>query len=191
MLVRSVLACAFLVFAGAGCGGGKSGSKAPDWPAPPNPMELTRKAGLTPERAEFLQYHVHAHLDVLFNGDPVVVPAGIGINTDDPAVQSDSNGVGLLQVCEQPCISPLHTHATDGILHTETKTPSPNTLGQFFVEWNVPLEADRVGEYSDPEFYVDGKAFEGDPRKIELSNGREIAIVIGSAPDAIPSEFPQ
>jgi DNA-binding transcriptional LysR family regulator len=31
------------------------------------------------ERAEFLQYHVHAHLDVIFNGDAVTVPAGIGM----------------------------------------------------------------------------------------------------------------
>ena len=103
-------------------------------------MELTRKAGLVPERAEFLQYHVHAHLDVFFNGDKVTVPAGIGIDTSNPAVISDDQGVGLTRECDDPCISPLHTHAEDGVLHTETKTPQPNTLGQFFIEWNVPPE---------------------------------------------------
>jgi hypothetical protein len=158
-------------------------------------LELTRKAGLTPERAEFFKYHVHAHLDVFFNGDPVVVPAGIGINTKDPAVIADPNGVGLTRECDRPCISPLHTHATDGILHTETKTPAPNTLGQFFVEWDVELGAHRVGEYSDTRtalaFYVDGQKFTGDPGEIELGDGKEIAIVIGSAPDSIPSVFPQ
>jgi hypothetical protein len=199
MFVRAAIACVLLAGAGAGCADSKKTSEAsgtpPVWPAPSNPMELTRKAGLTPERAEFLEYHVHAHLDVFFNGERVVVPAGIGINTKDPAVESDSTGVGLVHECDQPCISPLHTHATDGVLHTETKTPAPNNLGQFFIEWDVDLSSGRVGGYSDTKtalaFYVNGEAFEGDPRKIELSDGKEIAIVIGSAPDEIPSEFPQ
>ena len=103
----------------------------------PEPDGVDQKGGPEPERAEFLQYHVHAHLDVFFNGEQVAVPAGIGIDTTNPAVQADSEGVGLLRDCAKPCISPLHTHATDGVLHTETKTPAPNTLGQFFVEWDV------------------------------------------------------
>jgi hypothetical protein len=154
-------------------------------------MAMTLEAGLVPERAEFLQYHVHAHLDVFFNGERVTVPAGIGIDTTNPAVVSDEQGVGLKRECDKPCISPLHTHATDGVLHTETKTPQPNSLGQFFIEWDVVLEPGRVGDYSDVMFYVDGEAYDGDPREIELSDGKEIAIVIGSAPDEIPSEFPQ
>jgi hypothetical protein len=184
----------------AGCGGdGNGGSKlsAPDWPAPPNPMELTQKAGLVPERAEFLQYHVHAHLDVFVDGERVIVPAGIGIDTSNPAVISDAQGAGLMRdrECDTPCISPLHTHAVDGVLHTETKTPKPNTLGQFFDEWDVKLDSSCVGEFCDPEtsiaIYVDGEVHEGDPREIELSDGREIAVVIGEAPDEIPSEFRQ
>ena len=113
-------------------------------------MALTVKAGLVPERAEFLQYHVHAHLDVFFNGESVTVPAGIGIDTTNPAVISDDQGVGLKRECDKPCISPLHTHATDGVLHTETKTPQPNTLGQFFIEWDVRLDSSCVGEFCDP-----------------------------------------
>jgi hypothetical protein len=152
-------------------------------------MELARKAGLEAERAEFLQYHVHAHLDVFVDGQKVVVPAGIGIDTSNPAVVSDAQGVGLTGECDKPCISPLHTHAEDGVLHTETKTPQPNTLGQFFIEWDVVLEPGHVDEYSDMKVYVDGEEYDADPREIELSNGREIAIVIGSAPETIPSEF--
>lgn len=199
MAFRAAIAFTFLAVAVAGCADNTNNLAAraapPEWPAPPNPMELTRKAGLTPQPAEFLKYHVHAHLDVFFNGEPVVVPAGIGINPRDPAVETDSTGVGLAAVCKQPCISPLHTHQTDGVLHTETKTRAPNTLGQFFTEWDVELSRANVGEYRDRNtalaFYVDGKAFHGDPDKIELSDGREIAIVIGSAPDEIPSEFIQ
>jgi hypothetical protein len=200
----------FLVLALAGCGG-KSVSKqsspaprpatgAPPWPAPPNPMELTRKAGLVPERAEFLQYHVHAHLDVFVNGKPIRVPAGIGINVKDPGVLSEkladgTTAYGGIELCRRVCISSLHTHDDTGVLHTETKTVQPNRLGQFFTEWAVRLTPECVGGYCKPQapiaIYVDGKRFTGDPREIELSNLREIAIVIGTPPDSIPSEFPQ
>jgi hypothetical protein len=143
---------------------------------------------------------VHAHLDIFLDGVPVIVASGVGINIDDPEVKSGPDGrggmsYGGIEGCAQPCISPLHTHATDGVLHTETKTPAPNTLGQFFVEWNVALAPARIGEYHDTKteiaFYVDGEAFDGDPGTIELSDGREIAIVIGTAPDEIPSQFQQ
>jgi hypothetical protein len=200
MALRAGLACVLLVLVLAACGGGSgsggsSSGEPPDLPAPPNAMELARKAGLVPERAEFLEYHVHAHLDVFFDGDPVTVPAGIGIDTGNPAVVSDAQGVGLTRKCDRPCISPLHTHETDGVLHTETKTPAPNNLGQFFAEWDVRLSSSCVGDYCEPEtsiaIYIDGEEYDGDPRKIELSDGREIAVVIGSPPDAIPSVFPR
>ena len=89
MAIRASAICAFLLFLAAGCGGGsgdkssntgESGvcaqfgdaaapreTKAP-WDAPGDPMALTCAAGLVPEKAEFLQYHVHAHLDVFVDG---------------------------------------------------------------------------------------------------------------------------
>jgi len=161
-------------------------------------MQLTRKAGLVPERAEFLEYHVHAHLDVFVNGEPVRVPAGIGINIHDPGVHSakladGTTGYGSIDLCTRICISPLHTHDASGILHTETKTVQPNRLGQFFIEWAVRLTPDCVGGFCKPEapisIFVDGKRYTGDPREIELSNGKEIAIVIGTPPSSIPESF--
>ena len=218
MAYRATAICVLALIALAGCGGGsdqKSSSggdcsqygsipsarttKAP-WPAPENPMGLTCKAGLVPEKAEFLQYHVHAHLDVFVNGRPVLVPAGIGIDVDNPGVQVQKGpngvtGAGGIEGCDQPCISPLHTHDLSGVLHTETKTPSPNHLGQFFTEWAVRLTSDCVGGYCKPDvpikIYVDGKVETGDPTQIELSDLREIAIVIGTPPATIPMEFPQ
>src|SRR6266545_2369757 len=212
MSLRAAVACALFIVAAAGCGKGKSSSEdsapaaprpasgAAPWPAPPNPIELTRRAGLVPERAEFLQYHVHAHLDVFVNGKPIRVPAGIGINIKDPGVTSEkladgTTSYGGIELCRRVCISPLHTHDDTGVLHTETKTVQPNRLGQFFTEWAVRLTPECVGGFCKPEapiaIYVDGKRFTGDPREIELSNLREIAIVIGTPPDSIPSEFPQ
>ena len=153
-----------------------------------------------PERKETLTHHVHAHLDVFVNGKPVRVPAGIGINIKDPGVKSapladGTPSYGGIELCRKVCISPLHTHDDTGILHTETKTVQPNRLGQFFTEWAVRLTPECVGGFCKPEapiaIFVDGKRYTDDPREIELSDLREIAIVIGSTPDSIPSEFPQ
>src|SRR6266545_686444 len=176
-----------------GCGGdAKTAAEVPKWATPPNQMELARKAGLTPERAEGLEYHVHAHLDIFLNGKRIAVPGGIGIDITDPAVVGDDAlGFGLERECDEACISPLHTHQPDGVLHTETTTPQPNTLGQFFTEWNVHLDGVCVGDYCDDvTIYVNGHLYDGDPREIELSDGKEIAIVIGSAPDSMPSGVP-
>ena len=165
------------------------------WPAPADPLRLTLAAGLTPERKESLTFHVHAHLDVFLNGRRVVVPAGIGINIKDPAVQvftdtpDGSKAYGGIELCAKPCISPLHTHDNTGILHTESATPVPNRLGQFFTEWGVRLGRACVGGYCRPtniEFFVNGNRYGGDPRAILLTDRKEIAIVIGTPPKKIP-----
>ena len=215
--LRGAIAAA-LVFGAAGCGtapGGSPALAAPRagaaassraaarsdqatavvWPAPPNPMERAVQAGLEPQPKEFLTNHVHAHLDVFVNGTRVTVPAGIGINIDDPDVKRlpDPNGVigyGSIVLCNEPCISPLHTHDATGILHTESASAVPNTLGEFFTEWGVALDASCVATFCSPTtkiaIYVDGAPTTGDPRAIQLTDRREIAIVIGTPPAEIP-----
>jgi hypothetical protein len=206
------MAVAGLVLAVAGCGVGTAEPSAPAaspapaasspapaaavlWPAPPDPLERTVAAGLEPGPKEYLTNHVHAHLDVFVDGQPIAIPAGIGINIDDPDVRrfeeaDGAVGYGGIELCAQPCISPLHTHDADGIIHTESQDPEPNTLGQFFIEWGVALTDTCVGEYCSPKpiaFYVNGEPYTQDPRAIELTDHREIAIVIGTPPAQIPS----
>lgn len=204
-LVRTI-AVAALVLAIAGCAGQVgSGSVAPQspppeatelWPAPPDPMERAVEAGLEPARQEFPTNHVHAHLDVFLDGAPIVVPAGIGIDIENPDVRrfeepDGSVSYGGIERCAEPCISPLHTHYATGILHTESPTPEPNTLGEFFIEWGVTLSDACVGEYCSPDkpvaFYINGESYTGDPNAIELTDRKEIAIVIGTPPAQIPS----
>jgi hypothetical protein len=206
-----MLAGCALALALAGCGGSNKAEVVPakaaptpargavPWPAPKNPMALTQRAGLTPETHEFVLLHVHAHLDVFVNGEPVTVPAGIGIDIDNPAVkrfQANDGSVGyggISPPCAKPCISPLHTHFADGVLHTEAKEHEFNTLGEFFTEWDVRLDRTCVGGYCKPSapiaVYVDGKSITSDPRAITLDDQREIAIVIGSPPAEIPSSL--
>ena len=170
------------------------------WPLAPEQMVLARKAGLTSERTESLTFHVHAHLDVFVDGQPIVIPAGVGINIADPAVHTFHDPPGTTQYgginapCVKACISPLHTHATDGVLHTESKNHTPNTLGQFFTEWGVRLTPTCVGEFCAPAkaiaFYQAGVRVTTDPRELQLGDSLEIAIVIGTPPASIPSDFP-
>jgi hypothetical protein len=175
----------------------KPASGAPPWPAPSDPIARTIAAGLKPERKEFFAIHSHAHLDVFVNGEPVEVPAGIGIDVTDPGVMrfEEAGDViyGGIELCDEPCISPLHTHDTTGVLHTEAPENETNTLGEFFAEWSVRLDERCVGGFCEPEapiaVYVDGKRYEGDPAGIALEDGREIAIVIGSFPSEVPSTY--
>jgi hypothetical protein len=210
--MRRLVALFACVLALGACGGSstKSSSSEPTTvagssvyfaPLPPNPMALARAAGLVPETAERLQYHVHAHLDIFVDGVAKLIPGGIGININDPAVHTgtvdgEPGYGGINPPCANPCISPLHTHDVTGILHTESATAKDNRLGQFFTEWAVPLSKTCVGTYCSPgtpiKWYLNGKAYNGDPGTIDLANFTEIAVVIGSpAPSTIPSQFPQ
>jgi hypothetical protein len=147
---------------------------------------------LEPAVKEFLVNHVHAHLDVFVDGEAILVPAGIGINIEDPGVRTFDNpiGYGGIQGCDQPCISPLHTHDESGIIHTESLEPEPHTLGQFFTEWGVELSESCVGEHCAPTpvaVYIAGEPYEGEPRAIELTDRKVIVIVVGTPPAVIPS----
>jgi len=170
-------------------------SGAPPWPAPADPIARTKAAGLKPEPKEFFAVHSHAHLDVFVNGAPVEVPAGIGIDITDPGVQhfEDPVGYGGIELCDNPCISPLHTHDATGVLHTEAPANETNSLGEFFVEWDVRLDEACVGGFCEPEapiaVFVDGEPYDGDPADVALADQTEIAIVIGSFPSVVPSSY--
>jgi hypothetical protein len=146
------------------------------WSAPKTGVAaLIRRAGIEAFDAERLEFHIHAHLDVFVDGEPEPVAAEIGIDRVE--------GV----------IAPLHTHDETGIIHVENDKQATFTLGELFNEWDVRLGATCVGSYCTPakrvEFYVDGKPYSGDPREIQLTRHREIAVVIGAAPDEIPSTY--
>jgi hypothetical protein len=166
------------------------------WPASDRPMARARAADLEPARIEHLDFHVHSHLDVFVDGEPQLVPLGIGLRVSD-LVRRTIDGqkfVGFFGEgpCDRVCVSPLHTHDESGVIHTESKRSTPNTLKQFFTQWGVRLTDQCVGGYCSPEtpiaVYLDGEKFEGDIRKIELTDQLEIAIAIGTPPETIPSE---
>src|SRR4051812_13911025 len=170
-------------------------------PAPPadQVVKLADSAGLKTETAERLAHHVHSHLDVFVDGQPKLVPAGVGIVITDPAVHHAvidgfNQYGGISTPCDDPCISPLHTHDTTGVLHTESATNVNNTLGQFFTEWGVPLTAQCVGTFCNPAtpvaIYINGRQIDmAQAGNVALGDGTEIAVVIGKPPAQIPNSF--
>jgi hypothetical protein len=207
--------CAFLV---AACGGTSSRAASPTtaapaaakpsrggvpWQRPAAALALARRAGVPVDRFEYglpehPGKHIHAHVDVFVNGKPAMVPGGLGIQIEVHGVQRGKSpdgtpAYGGIKVCSSPCIAALHTHDDSGVVHIESQRPRKYTLGEFFTEWKVPLGAHCVGGYCRPKdsirLYVDGKPYTGNPSTLELKDLEEIAIVIGSPPDKIPSKY--
>ncbi len=111
--------------------------------------------------------HYHAHLDIIYKGNPVSVPASIGIGST--------------------CLYWTHTHDTTGVIHIEAPKDAANRkflLGDFFKVWNQPLSKSqvatlKVGEGEQMKVWVDGQPYQGDPSKIELHSKQQIVIEIG------------
>jgi hypothetical protein len=142
----------------------KGASTDAPWPAPSNASGRAALAGLPMLSAEGSVEHIHSHLSISIDGKSADVPGDIGIDLT------------------QQKISPLHTHDTTGIVHVESPVKRSFTLGQVFTEWNVALDATRVGGYSTSDghsltVFVDGRVVTGNPAAIVLADHEDIAIV--------------
>jgi hypothetical protein len=215
---RQAALAACLIWIAAGCGGGKgsvAGASAPLAPAPKtgglpwrapaatDAMRLATKSGVPVDRHEYgipghPGTHIHAHLDVFVNGKPVQVPAGIGIDFTVPGVQHGSSpdgtpSYGGIELCARACIAALHTHDDSGVMHIESQEPRSYRLGDLFAEWHVRMDGECVGGYCKPNasiaVYRNGDRFSGNPAGLVLADREEIAVVIGSPPDVIPSTY--
>ncbi len=182
MAAAAVVATAVLV---AGCDSSKQPSaetKQPaNWDAPTDPSAAAQNASLPMLGQEMLAVHYHAHLDVIVDGQPITVPAGLGIDNTRRA------------------ISPLHTHDTTGIVHIESGQEIPFTLGQLFTEWGQALTSQQVGPKTISasealHVYRNGKPVPGDPATLKFQARDEIAIWVGpssATPDPPTSyQFP-
>lgn len=121
---------------------------------------------------ETLAVHIHPWLRIFINGQPVRIPAGIGI----PGAAADGGGI----VSSGSCFEPLHTHDDSGIIHIEGPSPSQTyTLGDFFAVWRAT--------YATVEFA-------GRPRPVEytlssiLGFGADSAHRVALLVDGTPSQ---
>jgi hypothetical protein len=131
-----------------------------------SPLDLTTMGG-----HNGLVMHFHAHLDIFVNGKHITVPKWVGINV----------GAGYL--------TELHTHDTRGVIHIEAQKARSFTLGQFFAEWAVFLNAHSIGGYTGMKWYLDGKLQTGNPQNLVFKPHQEIAIVVGKPPAKIPPSY--
>ena len=187
--VAVVAIAVLLVFLLRGNGGGSKSTAAPTTTYNTLPGIRKTKAPWLPEYAalsdrlqplglnalsqEALKFHIHQHLDIFVNGKPVPggVPRSIGIN-------------------DNAYITELHTHTPDGIIHVESPKDVEFTLGQFFAEWAVFLNARCVGAYCNGlKWYVNGVQQTGNPQNLVLKNHQEIALVVGKPPKQIPKTY--
>jgi hypothetical protein len=153
----------------------------PPWALPADARPYIAAAGLSALGEEQLEVHYHAHLDIIADGAKVTVPAGIGF------VVSGGKATGL---------AVLHTHDTSGIIHIESPTPEPFTLGQVFTEWGVALSATQLGGLHPDAthvlaVYVNGRRFSGDPATLRLQRHLEIALWYGPSGQKphVPSSY--
>jgi hypothetical protein len=125
---------------------------------------------------EQVLFHIHAHLTIFVRGAARQVPAGIGIA---PPYQVEETPQGVF-VAGAACFMWLHTHAADGIIHTESPVQRTYTLGDFFDIWGQPLSRTQVGPaHGSVIAFLDGRRYGGDPRRIPLVPHAQIQLDVG------------
>jgi hypothetical protein len=150
---------------GGGADGGR-GAQAAGFEAPSDVAGAVANAGLELLAEEQLAVHYHPHLEVVVDGEPVAVPANLGITATG--------------------ISELHTHDDSGTIHIESATDKPFTLGQLMATWDVELSERCIAEHCEDDdsvltVEVDGQPHEGDPNEIVFEEGQHILISYGPA----------
>ena len=131
--------------------------------------------GIACQEHEQVLFHIHAHLTIYVGGVAQQVPAGIGIA---PPYQVAATPRGPF-VAGASCFMRLHTHAADGIIHTESAMQRTYTLGDFFDIWGQPLNRNRVGPaHGRVTALLNGRVFTGNPRAIPLFAHAQIQLEV-------------
>ena len=146
----------------------------PPWPPQYTGLrDRVEAAGFPPVGDE--SYHVHALLSVFVGGNPVTVPANIGIDQ------------------EARFLSPLHTHTADGVIHFEADDPAPFTLRQVLAVWGVDFSPTRLGAYTaqgdqQVHVFVNGERV-GDPLRYRIADQDNVVVAFGRD-GSFPTEPP-
>jgi len=138
--------------------------------------------GVKCQAGEQLVEHVHSHLTIFVNGQSRAIPYGIGI----PGAEAVQTAHGPF-VETGSCFYWLHSHQADGIIHVESPSLATHfTLGQFFAEWGIPLNANQVGPAKGKVttfFTAPGKKvgiYRGNPANLPLGNHYQIQLNVGT-----------
>lgn len=70
------------------------------------------------------EYHIHPELQILINGESVLIPDNLGI--------------------QPSCMTSIHTHSSDGVIHVESPVQKDFTLGDFFAVWKKDFSREKI-----------------------------------------------
>jgi hypothetical protein len=133
--------------------------------------------GLPPlSPTESVVFHIHQHIDIVVDGQPVTVPLQVGITA-----------AGEFAV--------IHTHDTSGVIHVESPVQKDYTLGEFFDVWGVLFTKNCIGGLCTNgtktlTVYVNGTKLTTDPTKLVLQAHQEIVVAYGNTAD-LPKPIPK
>lgn len=153
----------------------------PPWPANTDQLEARLGELKLPELSDVpgQSLHHHVQLYISVDGQPVTVPAQIGLSTQ--------------------AASPLHTHDDTGLVHIESADLNfQPLLGQFMDVWGVYMTNSCLGAVCNDgdrqlRVYVNGDEYTGDPSLLPLTDLLTVVITFGTSdqlPDPVPSAFP-
>ncbi|MBC5828916.1 MAG: hypothetical protein GIW98_01825 [Candidatus Eremiobacteraeota bacterium] len=137
--------------------------------------------------SEIVNFHVHAHLSIIVNGNRVAVPDAIGIHNPRP----EQNNF----VASGGCLYYLHTHDASGVIHMEAPGAMSFTLGQLFDIWGQPLSMTNVaGKTGSVQVYTAANPgayvpYSGDIRALPIQRHEDILLEVGPAfvnPQSLP-----
>ena len=134
----------------------------PPWDAPRDAVANIEEANLVAEPLDTTTNQRITSLEVVVDGDPVEVPANIGIDR-----------IRALQAA-------AHTHNASGEVWLEGTEAPTVTLGQFFTLWGVRFDDDCLGSFCGTiEVTADGSPVT-DPAGLVLAETRAVRVEVRS-----------
>ncbi len=122
--------------------------------------------GIYCDQLEQTSYHIHAHLTIYLNGQPVSLPQGVGIASD------------------QSCLYWLHTHDGSGVIHIEAPKKVSPTLADFLDIWGQEFSSlgfhNELASSAGWTIYVDGKQVNSTFNQLVLQSHMVITIAYNS-----------
>lgn len=119
--------------------------------------------------------HHHIRLWIYVDGQPVIVPANIGLSPQ--------------------AASPLHTHDETGLVHVESADPDfQPVLAQFMDVWGLYFTQTCLGDACNDgdrqlRVFLNGQEYTGDPTLLPLTDQAALVITMGT-PDQLPDPMP-
>jgi hypothetical protein len=195
VVVLAAVAIGLVVLLG-GDGGNTTASTPPSGVTIPDPADLPgimqtppawpNNVAQLPERLALLSLpdlndapgalHHHIRLWIYVDGQPVVIPANIGLSPQ--------------------AASPLHTHESgSGLVHVESADQNfQPVLAQFMDVWGVYFTQTCLGDTCNDgarrlRVFLNGQEYTGDPTLLPLTDLEAVVITMGT-PDQLPDPMP-